>query len=210
MILPDLFLNLQIESYVSYCGGLPAPEHSDNPLRYKFSWSPVGVLMNIMQPASYLLNGKVPSSYWQVLVPAPPCLLWYFPVYIFLFYLTRSPLIFQPTLGSFFLLGSFWKWLSHLIYICKYRLSFKWLQCETYRTYLYFLSSDFSITHPELDFGISTKDSLVADWYPWFQRIHGWIQVALHVECLVHQRMELTFLSYMLSNSIVSVIFIIF
>uniref|UniRef100_D4ACE9 Alpha-aminoadipic semialdehyde synthase, mitochondrial n=1 Tax=Rattus norvegicus TaxID=10116 RepID=D4ACE9_RAT len=52
-------LGATIESYVSYCGGLPAPEHSDNPLRYKFSWSPVGVLMNIMQPASYLLNGKV-------------------------------------------------------------------------------------------------------------------------------------------------------
>ncbi|XP_013358748.1 PREDICTED: alpha-aminoadipic semialdehyde synthase, mitochondrial [Chinchilla lanigera] len=48
-----------VESYISYCGGLPAPEHSDNPLRYKFSWSPVGVLMNIMQPASYLLDGKV-------------------------------------------------------------------------------------------------------------------------------------------------------
>ncbi|XP_019681301.2 alpha-aminoadipic semialdehyde synthase, mitochondrial isoform X3 [Felis catus] len=48
-----------IESYISYCGGLPAPEHSDNPLRYRFSWSPVGVLMNIMQPATYLLNGKV-------------------------------------------------------------------------------------------------------------------------------------------------------
>ncbi|XP_045876597.1 alpha-aminoadipic semialdehyde synthase, mitochondrial isoform X2 [Meles meles] len=48
-----------IESYISYCGGLPAPEHSDNPLRYKFSWSPVGVLMNIMQPATYLLNGKI-------------------------------------------------------------------------------------------------------------------------------------------------------
>lgn len=52
-------LGATVESYVSYCGGLPAPEHSDNPLRYKFSWSPVGVLMNIMQPASYLLNGKV-------------------------------------------------------------------------------------------------------------------------------------------------------
>ncbi|XP_052599719.1 alpha-aminoadipic semialdehyde synthase, mitochondrial-like [Peromyscus californicus insignis] len=52
-------LGATIESYVSYCGGLPAPEYSDNPLRYKFSWSPVGVLMNIMQPASYLLNGKV-------------------------------------------------------------------------------------------------------------------------------------------------------
>ncbi|XP_036912408.1 alpha-aminoadipic semialdehyde synthase, mitochondrial isoform X3 [Sturnira hondurensis] len=52
-----------IESYISYCGGLPAPEHSDNPLRYKFSWSPVGVLTNIMQPATYLLNGKVRHSH---------------------------------------------------------------------------------------------------------------------------------------------------
>jgi alpha-aminoadipic semialdehyde synthase len=26
----------RIDSYVSYCGGLPAPEHADNPLRYKF------------------------------------------------------------------------------------------------------------------------------------------------------------------------------
>ncbi|XP_055974081.1 alpha-aminoadipic semialdehyde synthase, mitochondrial isoform X2 [Sorex fumeus] len=51
-----------IESYISYCGGLPAPEHSDNPLRYKFSWSPVGVLMNIMQSATYLLNGKVVNA----------------------------------------------------------------------------------------------------------------------------------------------------
>ena len=25
-----------IDSYISYCGGLPAPEHADNPLRYKF------------------------------------------------------------------------------------------------------------------------------------------------------------------------------
>uniref|UniRef100_A0A8C0JKF5 Aminoadipate-semialdehyde synthase n=1 Tax=Canis lupus dingo TaxID=286419 RepID=A0A8C0JKF5_CANLU len=48
-----------IESYISYCGGLPAPEHSDNPLRYKFSWSPLGVLTNMMQPATYLLDGKV-------------------------------------------------------------------------------------------------------------------------------------------------------
>ncbi|XP_004602117.3 alpha-aminoadipic semialdehyde synthase, mitochondrial [Sorex araneus] len=51
-----------IESYISYCGGLPAPEHSDNPLRYKFSWSPVGVLMNIMQSATYLLNGKIVNA----------------------------------------------------------------------------------------------------------------------------------------------------
>jgi hypothetical protein len=28
-----------IQSFVSYCGGLPAPENSNNPLGYKFSWS---------------------------------------------------------------------------------------------------------------------------------------------------------------------------
>jgi saccharopine dehydrogenase (NADP+, L-glutamate forming) len=28
----------KILSFKSYCGGLPAPENSDNPLGYKFSW----------------------------------------------------------------------------------------------------------------------------------------------------------------------------
>ncbi|XP_074840212.1 alpha-aminoadipic semialdehyde synthase, mitochondrial isoform X2 [Carettochelys insculpta] len=46
-------------SYTSFCGGLPAPEHSDNPLRYKFSWSPQGVLLNTIWAASYLKDGKI-------------------------------------------------------------------------------------------------------------------------------------------------------
>jgi len=29
-----------VESFSSICGGLPAPEAADNPLAYKFSWSP--------------------------------------------------------------------------------------------------------------------------------------------------------------------------
>ncbi|KAM8973809.1 alpha-aminoadipic semialdehyde synthase, mitochondrial [Pelodytes ibericus] len=49
----------KIESYISFCGGLPAPEYSDNPLRYKFSWSPLAVLLNTVQPATYLKNGEV-------------------------------------------------------------------------------------------------------------------------------------------------------
>ncbi|KAL4226643.1 hypothetical protein ACF0H5_014624 [Mactra antiquata] len=49
----------QIKSYVSYCGGLPAPEDSDSPLRYKFSWFPKGVLMNCLSGAKYLENGKI-------------------------------------------------------------------------------------------------------------------------------------------------------
>uniref|UniRef100_A0A8C6SN50 Aminoadipate-semialdehyde synthase n=1 Tax=Neogobius melanostomus TaxID=47308 RepID=A0A8C6SN50_9GOBI len=48
-----------VESYSSFCGGLPAPECSDNPLRYKFSWSPHGVLMATISPAKYLKDGQV-------------------------------------------------------------------------------------------------------------------------------------------------------
>ncbi|XP_067906993.1 alpha-aminoadipic semialdehyde synthase, mitochondrial [Heterodontus francisci] len=50
---------LTVESYVSFCGGLPAPECSGNPLGYKFSWSPSGVLLNTIRPAIYLRDGKV-------------------------------------------------------------------------------------------------------------------------------------------------------
>lgn len=48
-----------IESMISYCGGLPAPESSNNPLRYKFSWSPRGVLANTLSPAKYLNRGQI-------------------------------------------------------------------------------------------------------------------------------------------------------
>ncbi|KAM6937642.1 alpha-aminoadipic semialdehyde synthase, mitochondrial [Xenentodon cancila] len=50
-----------VESYSSFCGGLPAPECSDNPLRYKFSWSPYGVLLNTISPAIFLRDGQVVS-----------------------------------------------------------------------------------------------------------------------------------------------------
>ncbi|XP_076028110.1 alpha-aminoadipic semialdehyde synthase, mitochondrial [Genypterus blacodes] len=50
-----------VESYSSFCGGLPAPECSENPLRYKFSWSPYGVLLNTISPAIYLKDNQVVS-----------------------------------------------------------------------------------------------------------------------------------------------------
>ncbi|XP_067091599.1 alpha-aminoadipic semialdehyde synthase, mitochondrial isoform X1 [Osmerus mordax] len=50
-----------VESYSSFCGGLPAPECSDNPLRYKFSWSPYGVLLNTISPAIFLKDNEVMS-----------------------------------------------------------------------------------------------------------------------------------------------------
>jgi len=47
-----------VASFMSYCGGLPAPEANDNPLGYKFSWSPKGVVMAGRNDARYLRDGK--------------------------------------------------------------------------------------------------------------------------------------------------------
>ncbi|XP_061729291.1 alpha-aminoadipic semialdehyde synthase, mitochondrial-like [Cydia pomonella] len=49
----------RVDSFVSYCGGLPAPEFSDNALRYKFSWNPRGVLLNTISGAKYLSRGQI-------------------------------------------------------------------------------------------------------------------------------------------------------
>lgn len=51
----------KITSFLSYCGGLPAPEDSDNPLGYKFSWSSRGVLLALRNSAKYFKDGKEES-----------------------------------------------------------------------------------------------------------------------------------------------------
>ncbi|KAI9244018.1 alpha-aminoadipic semialdehyde synthase [Phascolomyces articulosus] len=43
----------KIRSFISWCGGLPAPEASNVPLGYKFSWSPRGVLTASGNDATY-------------------------------------------------------------------------------------------------------------------------------------------------------------
>ncbi|KAB0795235.1 hypothetical protein PPYR_12074 [Photinus pyralis] len=48
----------KIVSFESFCGGLPAPEFSDNPLRYKFSWSPRSALINTLSEARYISHGE--------------------------------------------------------------------------------------------------------------------------------------------------------
>ncbi|KAK5134918.1 Saccharopine dehydrogenase [NADP(+), L-glutamate-forming] [Meristemomyces frigidus] len=48
----------KILGFWSYCGGLPAPESSDNPLGYKFSWSPRGVLLAARNTAHFYKDGK--------------------------------------------------------------------------------------------------------------------------------------------------------
>ncbi len=45
--------------FYSICGALPAPEAADNPFRYKFSWSPKGVVMAGNNDAMFLRHGKV-------------------------------------------------------------------------------------------------------------------------------------------------------
>lgn len=46
-----------VHSFRSVCGGLPAPEAANNAFGYKFSWSPMGVLRALKNPAVYLQNG---------------------------------------------------------------------------------------------------------------------------------------------------------
>ncbi|KAF2012614.1 Saccharopine dehydrogenase [Aaosphaeria arxii CBS 175.79] len=49
----------KVLSFLSYCGGLPAPEASDNPLGYKFSWSSRGVLLALRNAAKFWKDGKI-------------------------------------------------------------------------------------------------------------------------------------------------------
>jgi len=49
----------EIDEFHSLCGALCAPEASDNPFRYKFSWSPKGVVMAGNNDAQYLKKEKV-------------------------------------------------------------------------------------------------------------------------------------------------------
>lgn len=48
----------KVEEFYSLCGALPAPEAADNPMKYKFSWSPKGVVLASRNSALYLRNGK--------------------------------------------------------------------------------------------------------------------------------------------------------
>ena len=48
----------KLQSFHSNTGGLPAPEANDNPMGYKFSWAPRGVVMAGKNPARFLENGE--------------------------------------------------------------------------------------------------------------------------------------------------------
>jgi saccharopine dehydrogenase-like NADP-dependent oxidoreductase len=62
----DLLLGAQalqefdrVHTFNSYGTGVPAPEHADNPLKYKFSWSVVGVMRSAKRPAKIIRSGQV-------------------------------------------------------------------------------------------------------------------------------------------------------
>ncbi|HPN34070.1 MAG TPA: saccharopine dehydrogenase C-terminal domain-containing protein [bacterium] len=61
----------RVLAFESYCGGLPAPEAADNPFRYKFSWSPRGVLLAGRNTARYLRQGRVIEIPAQALFKNP-------------------------------------------------------------------------------------------------------------------------------------------
>jgi saccharopine dehydrogenase-like NADP-dependent oxidoreductase len=66
-----------IVSFYSYCGGLPALKNNNNPFGYKFSWSPVGVMLAANNNGRYFKDGQVVQvtseklfeHYWLLDVP---------------------------------------------------------------------------------------------------------------------------------------------
>jgi saccharopine dehydrogenase (NADP+, L-glutamate forming) len=48
----------KVNKFYSICGALPAPEAADNPLKYKFSWSPKGVILASRNSALYIRDGE--------------------------------------------------------------------------------------------------------------------------------------------------------
>ncbi|KAJ1748278.1 hypothetical protein LPJ79_004661 [Coemansia sp. RSA 1821] len=49
----------KVKSFISWCGGLVAPENSSNQLGYKFSWSPRGVMTAGLNPAKFKINQQL-------------------------------------------------------------------------------------------------------------------------------------------------------
>lgn len=48
----------KVVGFESWCGGLISPESCDNPIGYKFTWSPIGALKALLNPAIYLSEGE--------------------------------------------------------------------------------------------------------------------------------------------------------
>ena len=49
----------KVTALASYGAGLPSFEHNRNPINYKFSWSPRGVMLAAQTPAAYIDKGEI-------------------------------------------------------------------------------------------------------------------------------------------------------
>ncbi|HPI98225.1 MAG TPA: saccharopine dehydrogenase C-terminal domain-containing protein [Synergistales bacterium] len=49
----------EVSEFYSYGAGFPAPEFTDNPLKYKFTWSIIGVMFSYLRPAKVISGGGV-------------------------------------------------------------------------------------------------------------------------------------------------------
>ncbi|THV02830.1 spermidine synthase [Dendrothele bispora CBS 962.96] len=79
----------KVKQFLSYCGGLPAPQFASNPLGYKFSWSSRGVLLALLNNAAYLAGGKkVTVSGEKLMAEAKPYYI--SPAYAFVAYPNRD------------------------------------------------------------------------------------------------------------------------
>jgi saccharopine dehydrogenase-like NADP-dependent oxidoreductase len=61
----------KIKEFYSLCGALPAPEAADNPFKYKFSWSPKGVVMAGNNDAKFLKHGTTEDVHTRDLFKKP-------------------------------------------------------------------------------------------------------------------------------------------
>lgn len=89
----------KIRSFLSYCGGLPAPEASNNPLGYKFSWSPRGVLLAARNAAKFKENGEIVSIPGPELLRKGPKPIFIFPAFAFEGYPNRDSSPYEQRYG---------------------------------------------------------------------------------------------------------------
>ena len=88
----------QVKSFLSYCGGLPAPEAATNPLGYKFSWSSRGVLLALRNTAKFIQGNQAHTvSGLDLMATARPYYI--MPAFAFVAYPNRDSTPFREWYG---------------------------------------------------------------------------------------------------------------
>ncbi|WRT68637.1 spermidine synthase [Kwoniella shivajii] len=88
----------KIKSFYSYCCGLPEPAASDNALGYKFSWSPVGVLMALNNAGKFWKDGQIADVAGEDLMAAAQPY-FFTPAYNLVAYPNRDSSVFKEFYG---------------------------------------------------------------------------------------------------------------